>query len=212
MFLPILTLCVVRIYCRLLDHTTELQEVGNLLKTGPFRKSEFVFWEEDYGAQQFPIAASRIEKMVRELQFPVLKLLMPLWQRDAVVHGVLKLETGEEYSISGFPRQLGTTVTHSKHSTNIFILLSDGMVTGSAPKTELDVIGQAKEPTWIAPDLEGFGSSGFWNSALPLRSSSLQQHEETWDLSNEPGPAEYGDVPSYEESDEHVTALPMYTR
>ena len=137
---------------------------------------------------------------------------MPLWQRDAVVHAILKLETGEEYSISGFPRRLGSTVTHSKCFSALTTSRSDHAVSGLAPKTELDVVGQAKLPTWTAPNLEGSGSSGFWSSALPLRSSSLQQPLGASDLSDEPGPAEYAEVPSYEDIEEHVTALPKYTR
>lgn len=100
---------VVRVYCRLLDHTDEIAEAGKLLKNGIFRDSEFVFWEEGYGPQQFPVASRTLEKVIREQRFPMQRLLLPLWQVGAIVHGVLRLENGEEYPLSGFPRQLSNT-------------------------------------------------------------------------------------------------------
>jgi hypothetical protein len=77
-----------------------------LLKFGTFRNSEFSFWEEGYGSQHFPVAAQTLDVMIREQKFAMFRLLIPLWQQDAVVHGVLKLENGEEYPLSGFPRRL----------------------------------------------------------------------------------------------------------
>jgi hypothetical protein len=146
--------------------------------------------------------------MIRELQFPVFKLLMPLWQRNAVVHAVLKLENGEEFSLSGFPRCLSSTVTHSKIAPLLFVLLADEGVPGSIPKNEEDVIGQGKVPTWSAPDLSGAGLSGTWDKALPLRSVLPGQDES--DISDEPGPAEH--VPAYGKVEDDATALPKYSR
>jgi hypothetical protein len=97
----------VRIHCRLLDHTPQLRALGTLLKpSGPFRNSEFIFWEQDYGEQIFPLAASTLDTMTREALFPVLRILLPVWDVDALVHGVLRLENGEEYALSAFPRRL----------------------------------------------------------------------------------------------------------
>lgn len=95
-----------RIYCRLLDQTDEIEEIGTLLKSGAYRNSEFVLWEEGYNPQQFPIAARTLDTMIREQRFTTLKLLLPLWQPQNIVHAVLRLENGEEYPLSGFPRSL----------------------------------------------------------------------------------------------------------
>ena len=81
-----------------------------MLKFGTFRNSEFAFWEEGYGSQHFPVATQTLDVMIREQRFTMFRLLIPLWQQDALVHGVLKLENGEEYPLSGFPRKLKSFV------------------------------------------------------------------------------------------------------
>lgn len=105
------------ISCRLLDQTPEISRIGTLLHSGQFRNSEFVFWEEGYGSQQqFPIAASILDIMIRDSHFEGMKVLVPLWSTDATVHAVLRLENGEEYPLSGFPRALNglPAVAYSK--------------------------------------------------------------------------------------------------
>ncbi|KAF2259856.1 hypothetical protein CC78DRAFT_524125 [Lojkania enalia] len=96
----------VRIYCRLLDGTSEMRAVGTLLKTGKFRNSSFVFWEDRHDAQEFPIPVHALQSMVTDRVFVVQRFLIPVFDLKALVHGVLRLENGEEYPLSGFPRKL----------------------------------------------------------------------------------------------------------
>ena len=77
-----------------------------------FRNSEFVFWEEGYGAQQFPLPTRNIETMIHDQQWTIFTLLLPLWQPDAIVNGVLRLENGDEYLLSGFPRPFNCGMGH----------------------------------------------------------------------------------------------------
>ncbi|KAF1960915.1 hypothetical protein CC80DRAFT_590230 [Byssothecium circinans] len=173
-----------RIYCRLLDHTPPMQEIGKLLKSGTFRNSEFVFWETDYGAQQFPIASRTLEKIIRNAEFPVLRILLPLWDVDAVVHGVLRLESGEEYPLSAFPRRLRA--------------VAKGTLRPSTRRGALDVAGAGKVPTWSAPDARSDGVGEAWTADFPIRPASS--------VVGEPGPVVYGGG----EEEEEVTALPTY--
>ena len=83
-----------------------MTSLATLLKRGPYHNAEFVFWEQDYAPQHFPISAQAIDAMVQHARFPALKILLPVWDVDAVVHGVLRLEGGEEYPLSAFPRCL----------------------------------------------------------------------------------------------------------
>lgn len=83
-----------------------MRALACLLKRDPFHHAEFVFWEQDYSAHHFPISSHTIESMLLQAKFPVLKILLPVWDVDAVVHGVLRLESGAEYALSAFPRAL----------------------------------------------------------------------------------------------------------
>ncbi|KAF2122021.1 hypothetical protein BDV96DRAFT_640090 [Lophiotrema nucula] len=105
----------IRVLCRLLDGTAEVEGAGELLKHGPFRNSEFVLWEAGHDSQQFPIPTRVLEKMTRDRTFPEMKVLLPLWDPDATVHAVLRLENRDEYPLSGFPRCLNPEA-RSKHT------------------------------------------------------------------------------------------------
>ncbi|CAI6303542.1 unnamed protein product [Periconia digitata] len=182
----------IRLYTRLLNHTPSLSSLGTLLRTGPFRASEFVFWEESSTSNQqpllssqhphqrhsFPISNHTLDSMVHRGVFPVLKLLLPVWDVDAVVHGVVRLETGEEWALSAFPRVLGKT--------------------GKAKPQNLDIssVNSNRVPTWSAPAVQGQSE---WDASLPVRGA---RGDDEWLGGGE----DDGDG-----GDDDVTALPVYT-
>jgi hypothetical protein len=163
--------------------------------------------------------------MIREQRFTMFRLLIPLWQQDAVVHGVLRLENGEEYPLSGFPRRLKSFA----RGTRMYILLIHTRpivicdFSGQPPtqrRSDLDLPQMPTMPSWSAPTDRDRPSLGTWSSELSLRSLTLNEmpmvaSHQGIALSSQPGSVEFDrQVPSYEEIEdqEEVTALPRYTR
>jgi hypothetical protein len=78
-----------------------------MLKDGRFRRSCFVFREDGHAAQRFPIPPEVIEgELISQRQFHLPKLTVYLTGMHAMVHGAMQLQTGQEYPLSGFPKQL----------------------------------------------------------------------------------------------------------
>ncbi|PVH95746.1 hypothetical protein DM02DRAFT_731639 [Periconia macrospinosa] len=177
----------IRIHTRIVSHTPTMHALGTLLQpTGPFPNSSFVFWEQDYAPQHFPISQHAIDSMVQQGRFPSLKILLPVWDVDAVVHGVLRLEGGEEYPLSAFPR----------------CLLVGGQKLSR--KGNLDISSLSKVPTWSAPAVEKDNDTD--NDTNADVSSNEIGTGWTADFAIRAG---HGDLD--DDDDDDATALPKYT-
>lgn len=84
----------------------EIHEIGKLFRNGRLRNSEFVFEEESCEQQTFIVHPSAIDDMIMHLHFQIPDIMIQISEPASRVMGVLHLENGEEYAISGFPRQL----------------------------------------------------------------------------------------------------------
>lgn len=77
-----------------------------MFKEGRFKNAEFVFREHRCASQPVKISSMVIQDMIVELRFQMPKIRLLISEPFAKVSAVLRSETGEEYSISGFPRVL----------------------------------------------------------------------------------------------------------
>jgi hypothetical protein len=78
-----------------------------MLRDGKFRRSSFVFREYGCAAQRYPVSVEVIEsEMILQRQFNLPKYMVYLTDKHAMVHGAIRLENGQEYPLSGFPKQL----------------------------------------------------------------------------------------------------------
>jgi hypothetical protein len=78
-----------------------------MFKAGKFRRSSFVFREYGCAAQRYPISLEVIDnEMISQRRFNLPKYMVYLTDKHAMVHGAIRLESGQEYSLSGFPKQL----------------------------------------------------------------------------------------------------------
>lgn len=104
-----------QILCRLPDFTDEISEIGKMFKSGEFRQSLFVFQEEGYGKQIFKMPSNIINiEMISNSRFHMPTLLVYLTQKRAIVNAAIQLATGQEYSLSGFPRRLVAEKEHHR--------------------------------------------------------------------------------------------------
>ncbi|KAF2729081.1 hypothetical protein EJ04DRAFT_503032 [Polyplosphaeria fusca] len=182
----------VRVRCRLLDGSSPVRETGAALKNGPFRHAEFVFWEDGYASQQFPIPSRTLEKMIQEKIFPVLNLLVPVFNPETLIHGILRLENNEEYPLSGFPRFLNMSRK------------------GAGKSSEAETSHKQQRSPWMPPDMQNLPATAW--SMEPLRawldaSTPQADHASPMDNTNvslfgEPSPLEDLDTlpPAYEEA------------
>ena len=78
-----------------------------MFKAGKFCRSSFVFREHGRAAQRYPISLEVIDSsIILQRRFNLPKYMVYLTDKHAMVHGAIRLETGQEYSLSGFPKQL----------------------------------------------------------------------------------------------------------
>jgi hypothetical protein len=78
-----------------------------MLKAGKFRHLSFIFREYGCAAQKYPISPEVIDsEIIVQRRFNLPKYMVYLTDKHAMVHGAIRLENGQEYSLSGFPKQL----------------------------------------------------------------------------------------------------------
>ncbi|KAF2803679.1 uncharacterized protein BDZ99DRAFT_546125 [Mytilinidion resinicola] len=157
--------------CRLSDGTNEMPQLGKLLhfSGGTFSGLRFIFREEGYDAQVFAIPhESLVIDLIHSSRFTAPKFPVQLSTRSAVVNGTICLRNGEEFPLSGFPKQL---LREKRPSSSRFTSAS-GSGSSSTPTP-----GQLSMGVWTAPSLIDIPSP----SELSL--SSLEQAmEEAWYL------------------------------
>jgi hypothetical protein len=102
-----LTIFKARILCRLPDNTNEIQEIGRLFRSSRFGRSQFVFREEGCVNQIFETSSRAItSKMISSSCFRLPEFGVYLTKKTATVYAAIRFATQQEYSLSGFPRQL----------------------------------------------------------------------------------------------------------
>ncbi|ORY05071.1 hypothetical protein BCR34DRAFT_572302 [Clohesyomyces aquaticus] len=129
----------VRILCRLPNETAEIQEIARLFKQEQYRNAVFVFLEQGSTEEQtFSIPERSIDDMITHLWFQIPTYGLVLRQFNVVVYAMLRFENGNTYSLSGFPRVLGSSDVRSS--------------TASTRRTALVDPPKQMRQTWTAPD------------------------------------------------------------
>jgi hypothetical protein len=93
------------ILCRLPGDSSEIREVGKLLRT-KFASVCFTVTQNGMNLKDVPIPIKTIETMIADLQFDLPATFIQLAQKTDNIDLLLRLADGDTYSISGFPRLL----------------------------------------------------------------------------------------------------------
>jgi hypothetical protein len=93
------------ILCRIPDETSEIGEVGRLLKEGKFQSTGFFIQEDLCGQQRFDIQAALYD-MIHNLHFSMAEVKIHISSRCGQFYVMLCLKNTEKSSISGFPRSI----------------------------------------------------------------------------------------------------------
>ena len=104
---PRLNPTTAQILCRIPSDSPDIYRLGELLLDGTFEGLAFVFREEGYRTQRLIIPPETIENdLMAHRPFTVPKLRIHVTEKNATVFAGILLITGEQFELSGFPRQL----------------------------------------------------------------------------------------------------------